>query len=342
MSNFHKNLILFTFSLVLSLTVAEYASKFYILNFDRTGYLKSKHSDMIYEFIPNLPDQLSNSIGIRDYERPQEKPPRTFRIAGVGDSFMYGAYMKLEDTYMKRLEKRLNQETKNIKFETINFAVEGYNTAQEAAMFEHKAIKYDPDLLLIGYYLNDKFLPNIISLPDDAWFSESYLFNMIIRFLENSRFWESSINNFLKHRVLKMYYNYFFPEPGLELVPMVNLHPVQDPRQAPERYRHMLGWEGVEKALKRIAILAGKQDIPVVVLGDLPKKMIRLAKNNGFYTINYGPYLESYLKKNNLQKYALWYTYWDDHLNKQGHKLVADCLYKNLVNFNLLSSGIGR
>jgi lysophospholipase L1-like esterase len=94
-----------------------------------------------------------NADGIRDREYTLAKPAGTFRIAAVGDSCTFGLGLELEDTWPKQLERELQRS--NARVEVINFGVMGYNTPQEAERIQDKVLKYSPDLIIIGYSLND-------------------------------------------------------------------------------------------------------------------------------------------------------------------------------------------
>ena len=48
----------------------------------------------------------TNSHGMRDREYSPEKPPNTFRIAVVGDSFTMGSGVAIEDVFHSRIESR--------------------------------------------------------------------------------------------------------------------------------------------------------------------------------------------------------------------------------------------
>jgi hypothetical protein len=50
-----------------------------------------------------------NSRGFHDVEHSQPKPPGTRRIVLVGDSFSEALQVNLDETYFRRLEKKLNQ-----------------------------------------------------------------------------------------------------------------------------------------------------------------------------------------------------------------------------------------
>lgn len=113
----------------------------------------SKNRDLVFEMNPF--DPLVNAEGLRDYDYPVEKPPNTFRIVAVGDSITYGHSLPLEASFPKQLETRLNRDGNPQRFEVMNFGVGGYNTLQELALYKLKGAKYDPDLVLIGYSLND-------------------------------------------------------------------------------------------------------------------------------------------------------------------------------------------
>jgi len=94
-----------------------------------------------------------NQDGIRDRDYSRTKPAGTYRIAVLGDSNTFGLGVELEDTWPKQLEAELGKDGSPI--EVINFGVMGYNTTQEAERIQEKVLAYSPDLILIGYSLND-------------------------------------------------------------------------------------------------------------------------------------------------------------------------------------------
>jgi len=96
-----------------------------------------------------------NSDGLRDDEYNINKSNNTFRIIILGDSFTFGLGVELKDTYAKVLEKKLNKLSKKTKYEVINFGTIGYNAKQEVELFKLKGIKYNPDLIIIGFLDND-------------------------------------------------------------------------------------------------------------------------------------------------------------------------------------------
>jgi lysophospholipase L1-like esterase len=100
-----------------------------------------------------------NSHGMRDYERPLEKPKRTFRILCLGDSFTLGAEVELEQCYPKVLERLLNERAAaqgdSIRYEVLNGGVGGYGTSQELLFLKEFGLRHKPDLVLVQFYAND-------------------------------------------------------------------------------------------------------------------------------------------------------------------------------------------
>ncbi len=96
-----------------------------------------------------------NSEGFRDYDFNVSKNPGTFRIAVLGDSFTYGwGINNVNDTYPKVLEMKLNSiGTK--RYEVLNLGIPGYNTPEELDTLKKKVAAYNPDLIILGYVLND-------------------------------------------------------------------------------------------------------------------------------------------------------------------------------------------
>lgn len=96
----------------------------------------------------------SNSLGFRDREHPIGKPPGVTRILVLGDSVAAG--LKIEDDrliFPALLERILLE--RGLRAEVLNFAVSGYNTQQEVEILREKGLRYDPDLVILAYCLND-------------------------------------------------------------------------------------------------------------------------------------------------------------------------------------------
>ena len=91
-----------------------------------------------------------NRRGLRDVDHPYEKPHGTIRIACLGDSFVWGWGVDDGETFADRLERELGPEV-----EVVNLGVPGYSTDQELLCFLEEGKKYRPDLVLLGYVLND-------------------------------------------------------------------------------------------------------------------------------------------------------------------------------------------
>jgi hypothetical protein len=112
-----------------------------------------------YELRAGAPDGdfSINDAGFRDRTFPVEKPAHTYRIAVIGDSLTYGFACPQDATYPKRLERLLNGYARPgaPRFEVLNFGVTGYNVTQIVERLRVLALRYEPDLILYGYALND-------------------------------------------------------------------------------------------------------------------------------------------------------------------------------------------
>jgi len=95
-----------------------------------------------------------NTAGYRDLEHPKKKPPGVRRAVFVGDSFTYGAGVLFEDTYPRRVARGLSTD-RGETWEAVVLAVPGITTVREAEIVRDEAFAYEPDLLFLGYVLND-------------------------------------------------------------------------------------------------------------------------------------------------------------------------------------------
>lgn len=92
-----------------------------------------------------------NRVGMRDSERTVAKPPGTYRIAVIGDSYVAGVEVPAESTFATRLGHlagRCNRAGSRA-VEVLNFGVPGYGTAQEYLVLRDLALRYHPDLVLL-------------------------------------------------------------------------------------------------------------------------------------------------------------------------------------------------
>ena len=126
-----------------------------------------------------------NSQGLRDYEYSLAKSPETYRIMMLGDSTTLGWGVPLEATVPKLLERQLNEgRPPGIdRFEVLNAGVGNYNTVQEVAYYETIGKAFDPDFIVLVFFIND---PEPVPKERKRLFTDrSYLVAFITSRLDN-------------------------------------------------------------------------------------------------------------------------------------------------------------
>lgn len=98
----------------------------------------------------------TNSLGFRDdREYALDKPPGTFRIIVLGDSVTFGHGALYETTYPYLVEQRLKAWRPDVNWQVWNLGVPGYNTSNELQYLKQIGGRYQPDLVVVGFYPND-------------------------------------------------------------------------------------------------------------------------------------------------------------------------------------------
>ncbi len=96
-----------------------------------------------------------NSDGLRDRERPVEKPDGTFRVAVFGDSYTEARQVPLEDAFPAVLEAELARLAETaapgLRVEVLNFGVTGYGTTRSLLRLGQKGWPYRPDVVLLAF-----------------------------------------------------------------------------------------------------------------------------------------------------------------------------------------------
>ncbi len=112
-----------------------------------------------------------NSAGFWGSEHKIQKKKNTYRIIVIGDSITEMDY------YVRSLEYLLNNANLKSEFEVWNCAVGGYGIINYYGILRSKILRFNPDMIIIGFCLNDLLITPVA-------FRNSDLNNWII--FENS------------------------------------------------------------------------------------------------------------------------------------------------------------
>jgi len=236
-----------------------------------------------------------NSDGLRDGEYPVSKSDK-YRIVVLGDSLTFGWGVPEEGTFATILEENLNS---RYPTEIINFGTGNYNTEQEVNLFIEKGLKYNPDKVVLFYFINDA---EITPQKSDLWFLG---YSHFISF-----YWSrinSLLNNFFPSKSFKEYYESLYDE-------------------------DQEGWANSRKAIIQLRDICQSKGIQfqVVLLPELHDV------NNEIFTNVYNN-LSLFLEENNIDylnlaklfenhpnQLELWVSYDDAHPNDIAHRKIAE------------------
>jgi len=243
----------------------------------------------------------TNAHGMRDHPVDREKPPGTVRVAVIGDSFTAPSGVALEAAYHKRLEALAAAHYPETHFQFLNFGVPGYQLPQYAAMLEHRALDFAPDLILIGFCAENDHLGMPPSYEADP-------FEVPPR---RNGFWRPVFAELLLH---------------LNHLALADFDKSLQPED--EAF--------VDRYFARIAALAG--DIPVVVayLAILPRPgdgVARLAEARGFRFVDVSQAFAGAPLRPNSIYYPI-----DAHPNARANSRFAEVLFEDLQESGLLES----
>jgi lysophospholipase L1-like esterase len=96
-----------------------------------------------------------NKYYFRDTEIIYPKPKGVFRVMVLGDSFTWGVGLSESEMYTNRLDSLLNNYFKEQKFEVVNCGLCGRSTTQERDILRNLKDTVQPDLIVVGFCVND-------------------------------------------------------------------------------------------------------------------------------------------------------------------------------------------
>jgi hypothetical protein len=158
-----RDLVLSAGATLVALVLAEAALRLFGLGPQigvvyRELFQLSKNPVLRYELRPGAADgaHTISAAGHRGEDIPKSPPPETFRIAALGDSVTFGLGVERELAWPQLLESLLYEAAAAApRFEVLNFGVTGYDVLQVAESARVLALRYQPQLLVYGYVLND-------------------------------------------------------------------------------------------------------------------------------------------------------------------------------------------
>jgi hypothetical protein len=141
-----------------------------------------------------------NQNKFTDDTRNIEKEEGIKRIAVLGDSFVWGTGTPYELTWNHKLENLVNEKHKG--FEVLSWGFPAWSTMDELSFLENHGIKYDIDMLIVGYVNNDPHMQRIelkvfswhnstvakglkIFFPNTISFIRAYLYNFLFKYFDD-------------------------------------------------------------------------------------------------------------------------------------------------------------
>jgi lysophospholipase L1-like esterase len=290
------------------------------------GYPVRFNNEFIIKDIPFLFRQKSFKV---------PKPEGIFRVIVLGDSLTWGAGLPEEKRYTEILEKLLNSEcNKSKKFEVINLSAQGLSTISERDILLKGKDILQPDLIVIGFCLNDPQPRSQDYSPERENFEKK-----IGRFLRWRKIKLTLISSFIKRSVYRL-------AEILNVIPTWEeaLDRVYDP--------HSKEWNEFLKALTDIKKISDEMGLPPPIFAVLnqgtkytkpihyekPDKEIGLwlkwyhqaeaaAKNVGFLTVN----MEDEIKKE-PQDISFVVNKWDGHPSEKLNEIYASKIFSLICN----------
>ncbi len=262
-----------------------------------------------------------NPLKLRSLHVTEAKRPGTFRIVTLGDSFTWGYVIgRTEDTWPYVLERNLVGTGRDV--EVVNLGRNGYATVDEEAELRQIGWRFQPDLIILEYTLNDA-LPGRYS----DYFHLYPLVPGLNDVLDRSSYLFSFIN--ARYRDIQMRVRFPLGESALFA-------------------DSAAGWKASQAALRSIAAQAASRHVPVVMAifplftpgpmleGKYPflplhAKVSAAGAAASMRVLDLWPVF-----RGNRDGRSWWAIPSDAHPNVEAHRRVGEYLAQQLLRLNLL------
>jgi lysophospholipase L1-like esterase len=210
----------------------------------------------------------TNSLGMRSPEPDSTRAPGSLRIGVVGDSVAFGFGVEDDQTWSAHLRRRLEAAWPGRRVEVLNCAVSGYGAREERIALERKLLPLEPDLVLVGYFLNDPEWEPVQQLRnhfhDPEWWQHSEILRRVAYARRKLR-----IESLGGGDLLRCYHN---PEG----------EPWRDTVEELRTMHAACAVRGIPVVLVVTPLLAPLEDWPSYAYADLHAQVLQQARGLGF------------------------------------------------------------
>lgn len=310
-----------------------------------------KDDEIGWRFRPNAHDYLGgvkakiNGKGLRGPELDYTKESGVKRILFLGDSVTFGFRLERdEDTFPSVIQAIMQDEYGPI--ETINAGVGGYSPWQEHIYLTREGIKYEPDLVVLSFVLND--VTEKLSLVRFGGDEESFQLLSTASNMIEKAVYKSALMITLKQisyalRLKDSVYGGALEEESLSVESMA---------RNPNRPNIERAWDITLENVGKIFDYCEERDIPVLLvifpftfqfddiaaLSAPQETLHRYAAGRAVPTVDLLPLLHARLKEQGKEPSD--YFVDADHLSPLGSQVVSRILVNFILERKLLDGGI--
>lgn len=249
-------------------------------------------------------DFQTNSKGLRDREFSYERIPGKLRVLMLGDSLTVGWGVALKDTFSKRIERLYAKS--GIDAEVIDTGVGNWNTIQEVQYFLTKGYKFQPDAVVLNFFVNDAE-PVTQDRPPSALMRNCYACVFVV----------GRTDTVMRQFFGKVDWSEYY----LSLYGDGTSKGWLDAKEAIHRLADFCRMKGITLLIASLPELHDVRNYRLQRITDLVHKA---ADQYGVAFVDLLPYLKD------QQSSTLWVTPPDPHPNALAHKLIAQGIFDAL------------
>lgn len=272
-----------------------------------TEAVRATNDNLILELAPSTTINFNgttmtiNRWGMRDRDYEKIPAPDTYRIALTGPSFVMGYGVEDDEGFEWLLEDRLNQEyagSRYAKYEILDFAVPGYSAIQDLIVLEQKALDFQPNATFFMAHQREEqavvmYLAELLSTDADIPYPE-------LTEIGRQAGVETGMTKAEVERLLSPY--------GSEILSWT--------------FRRFVE---VSQAHGIVPVWIFMPTLEDPLHEDEITYLTGLADGAGFVVLD----LSGAYDNQNLDSLVV--AYWDKHPNAEGHRLIAEDLYRKLL-----------